>query len=93
MGCLIISIIAFILGYFDLISTNMVMCAVFGSIAWTYIGAGLYFKFGLFKFFYHGLLSWHTPDDSPQSFNGLNLHAKCKFCGEDIIQDSPGNWY
>lgn len=93
MGMLIITIIAFVLGYYDIITTNAVMFILFGSLAWMYIAAGLYFKFGFLKFFYHDLLGWHMPDDSPQWFDGLSDHAHCKYCGEDIMQDSQGNWF
>lgn len=28
-----------------------------------------------------------------QGQNGVNIHAKCKYCGKDIIRDSQGNWF
>lgn len=93
MGCLIVTIIAGILAWNDIITTGMFMTAAIGSLAWVYIGAGLYFKFGWFKFYYHDLLGWHTPDDSPQWSDGCSQHARCKHCGQDIIQDSQGNWF
>ena len=94
MGVLIASVMAFVLGYFDIITTNEVMFVVLGSIAWMYIAAGLYFKLGFLKFFYHDFLGWHTPDDnSPQTFDGLSVHDRCKHCGKDIMQDSQGNWF
>lgn len=93
MGALIVTIIAAVLGYLDVITINEFMCLSFGSLLWIYIGAGLYFKFGFLKFFYHDFLHWHTPDDSPQWFDGLSDHAVCKHCGKDIMQDSQGNWF
>lgn len=93
MGALIVTIIAGTLFYFDFITTGMFMTAALGSIAWIYIAAGLYFKFGFLKFFYHDFLHWHTPDESPQWFDGLSDHAICKQCGKDIMQDSQGNWF
>jgi hypothetical protein len=57
------------------------------------IAALLYFKCGLFKFYYHDFLGWHTPDNSPKSFDGLSMHATCKHCHKDIMQDSQGNWF
>ena len=93
MGSLIVIMIAFVLGYFDILSLNATMTIMFASLAWIYIGAGLYFKFGFLKFFYHDLLGWHTPDDSPQWYDGLSDHAVCKHCGKDIMQDSQGNWF
>ena len=54
----------------------------------------LYFKFGLFKFFYHDLMGWHTPDENAEeTFDGASIHSKCKYCGRDIMMDSQGNWF
>ena len=53
----------------------------------------LYFKAGLFKRFYHDIMGWHLPDDSPQTFDGCSIHARCKYCGQEIMQDSQGNWF
>lgn len=93
MGCLIVSLVAGILGYFDIISTDMFMTIVFCSITWTYIAAGLYFKFGFLKFFYHDLLDWHRPDDSPIWSDGCSDHCVCKYCQKEIMRDSQGNWF
>jgi hypothetical protein len=93
MGCLIVTIIAGILGYFDLISDTMFMIAVFGSLAWVYIGAALYFACGFLKFFYHDFLHWHRPDDSPEWSDGCSVHCVCKYCQKEIMQDSQGNWF
>ena len=59
----------------------------------TLIGTPLYFKRGWFKWFYHDILGWHTPDDSPQWSDGCSLHGICKYCGQDIMMDSQGNWF
>lgn len=56
-------------------------------------GAVLYFKSGFLKIYYHDVLGWHTPDDSPHYSDGLSEHARCKHCGKDIMQDSQGNWF
>lgn len=93
MGALILTILSGILLYFDLISANVFFAIAFGSMAWIYIGAGLYFKFGFLNFFYHDLLGWHIPDNSPQWSDGLSQHATCKYCGKDVMQDSQGNWF
>lgn len=58
-----------------------------------YVPPILYFKFGWFKTFYHDVLKWHQPDDSPEWNDGASMHARCKYCGEDIMQDSQGNWF
>lgn len=93
MGCLFCTSAAIILGCLNVISDTAVMSIILGSIAWTFIDAGLYFKLGWFKFFYHDLLGWHTPDDGPESFDGCSIHARCKHCGKEIMQDSQGNWF
>lgn len=46
----------------------------------------------------HDNLGWHEPDTNTEHFKendplNVNLHATCKFCGKDIIQDSQGNWF
>jgi hypothetical protein len=73
----IIGILIFIAGLYVL---SVVLCP-------------FYFKWGLFKWFYHDIMGWHTPDDKPKTFDGLSIHATCKHCGEDIMQDSQGNWF
>lgn len=93
MGCLIVTTIAAILAWFDIITTNVFIGIVIASLAWIYIGAGLYFAFGWLKFFYHDFLEWHRPDDSPETFDGCSIHCRCKHCGKDIMQDSQGNWF
>lgn len=93
MGALLIAIIVGLLFYFDVVTTGMFLCAVFGSVAWMYTAAGLYFKFGFLKFFYHDLLGWHRPSESPVWSDGCSDHAVCKYCGKDIMQDSQGNWF
>lgn len=93
MDCLIVSVIASVLFWFDIISSDLYIALVAGSIVWMYVGSWLYFKFGFQKFYYHGLLGWHTPDDFPQQFDGCSIHATCKYCGKKIMQDGQGNWF
>ena len=93
MGVLIISLLMGILAIVGVISVTVYGILVFASCMWTLIGAGLYFRFGLFKFFYHDVLHWHTPGKSPQRYDGCSIHATCKYCGKDIMQDSQGNWF
>lgn len=57
------------------------------------LGAILYFTCGFGKRFYHDTLEWHIPDNTEETFDGVNRHAHCKYCGEDIVQDSQGNWF
>ena len=58
-----------------------------------YIPIILYFRKGLFKRWFHDVLHWHVPDNSPKWSDGCSTHAKCKHCGADIMQDSQGNWF
>ncbi len=93
MVALIIIILAAILFMCNIITHSTFGLIALLSIFWAGIGAVLYFKVGWFKFFYHDFLGWHTPDNSPRSFDGLSEHATCKYCGKDIMQDSHGNWF
>lgn len=93
MGALIITITAMLLCIFKVITYPVFGTIVLVSAVWAIIAAVLYFKLGFFKFFYHDLLGWHTPDDSPQYHDGCSQHATCKYCGRDIMQDSQGNWF
>ena len=88
-----IIITAAILSLCNIISSTVVCIAIASAIVLEFIAAGLYFKFGFLKILYHDLLGWHTPDDSPQSFDGCSQHATCRHCGKDIMQDSQGNWF
>lgn len=41
-------------------------------------------------------MGWHTPDKGAkgtQWFDGASVHAICKNCGKDIMQDSQGGWF
>lgn len=42
--------------------------------------------------FFHGVLGWHKPNDITWS-DGCSEHSVCRFCGNDIMQDSQGNWF
>ena len=64
----------------------IIVCVIF-------IPQFLYIKKGWFKFFYHDILKWHEPDDSPCWSDGCSNHAICRYCGEEIMQDSQGNWF
>ena len=58
-----------------------------------YVPPILYFKKGWFHNWFHDVMHWHQPDNSPKWSEGCSTHAKCKWCGEDIMQDSQGNWF
>ena len=53
----------------------------------------LYFKKDWFVWWFHDVLGWHRPDDSPQWSDGCSEHSRCKHCGKEIMQDSQGNWF
>ena len=93
MEALIITVVAGTLCWFDVITPGAFISIVFGSLVLSFAFVGLYFKFGFLKCYYHDLLGWHTPDNSPHYHDGLSEHAKCKHCGKDIMQDSQGNWF
>lgn len=93
MDVLGIIAVAGLLCFFDIISANAFCVVAVLSILWLYLGSWLYFKFGFGKRYYHDILGWHTPDDSPQWFDGCSEHARCKHCGQEIMQDSQGNWF
>lgn len=42
---------------------------------------------------YHDILEWHIPNTEPIKFDDCSIHACCKICGKDIMQDSQGNWF
>ena len=93
MGCLLLSIIAGILFWYDIISATVFLIVIAGSIVWEFVAAQLYFWLGWFKFYYHDILAWHTPEDESRWWDGCSDHAICKHCCEDILQDSQGNWF
>lgn len=57
------------------------------------VASAIYLKTGLFKIFYHDVLGWHQPDNSPKWSDGCSRHSICKHCGKEIMQDSQGNWF
>ena len=72
---------------------NYILSVIFVILIIFMITSAIYLKTGLFKIFYHDVLVWHQPDNSPQWSDGCSTHAKCKWCGENITQDSQGNWF
>ena len=42
--------------------------------------------------FFHDILGWHKPNGA-LTFDGLSEHSRCRFCNEEIMQDSQGNWF
>lgn len=93
MVALIITTIAGALCAFNIITPDIFVAMAFASVLLEIIGTKLYYNAGLFKFFYHDILGWHTPDGSTQYSDGCSQHARCKYCGRDIMQDSQGNWF
>jgi hypothetical protein len=71
-----------------------VLIIAFVLLALFLLSSLLYLKFGWFKRLFHDLMKWHTPDkEKGQYYLNLSLHASCKYCGKDIMQDSQGNWF
>ena len=74
-----------------------ILLAIIGLMGLAYllsiIGSIFYHNYGAFKFFYHDFMGWHYPDDQPTKYDGCNVHARCKHCGKEIMQDSQGNWF
>lgn len=93
MEYLIISIVAAILFANNIIDPYVCIGIVIAGAVCMLVGTVLYFKFGFLKIWYHDVLGWHTPDDSPQHSDGCSKHATCKYCGKDIMMDSQGNWF
>lgn len=57
------------------------------------IGGFIYAKTGLLKKIYHDKFGWHEPADHSIYYTGILRHAVCKYCNEEIMQDSQGNWF
>jgi len=38
-------------------------------------------------------LAWHDGSRSILKFDGVNVHAECRFCGRPVMLDSHGNWF
>ena len=57
------------------------------------ITSAIYLRNGWFKIFYHDILGWHQPDNSPKWSDDCSDHCICKHCGKEIMQDSQGNWF
>lgn len=72
---------------------NLLILCVMVITALFYLSMIMYLKFGWFHKLYHDILKCHMPDDSKQTFDGCSMHATCKYCGKDIMQDSQGNWF
>lgn len=36
---------------------------------------------------------WHNGKGGAKSFDGCSVHATCSKCGNEVMQDSQGNWF
>lgn len=68
------------------------MWIFFGMLAVFFVPAILYLKLGWFRTLYHDVLGWHEPNKD-RWYDGCSVHATCKHCGKEIMQDSQGNWF
>lgn len=93
MEAFVICVVAGILCAAGVISHYIFLAVCVSSVVLMYACVWLYCKFGFLKSYYHDILGWHRPDDSPQQSDGCSIHSKCKYCGKDIMQDSQGNWF
>ena len=93
MLVMIITLITAVAFYNNLISPDIFISIVIGTFLLALLTSCLYIKFGWLAFWYHDVLGWHEPDDSPQWYDMCNHHARCKYCGKEIMQDSQGNWF
>lgn len=50
----------------------------------------IYIKTGKFKHWYHDILEWHEPDESPKWSDGCSLHCRCKYCGKKYYARQSG---
>lgn len=72
---------------FDIVGT-LLICLLCGCTIWHVT------PFRPFKSFFHDTLGWHEPDKNGEAFfDGCSVHAHCRFCGKEIMQDSQGGWF
>lgn len=76
-----------------LIIVKWIIGCICGVFILSLIGSPLYFNKGWFVWLYHNILGWCTPDDGPQMYDGVSMHARCRHCKREIMQDSQGNWF
>lgn len=75
---------------FTLVAVAIIIA--FFLLYWT--ASVLYSRFGWFKRFFHDTLDWHCPDPSiVPYYDSGRVHTRCKYCNEDIVKDSSGNWF
>ena len=93
MLMLFITIVGAILCVASVITPYWFGMFVVMSVVLEIVGGILYFRLDRLSFFYHDILGWHVPDNSPRHFDGCSVSCICKHCGKDILQDSQGNWF
>lgn len=67
-----------------------IMVAV--CLIWTMTAAWRVHPFKPLNWLFHDILQWHRPNDD-YFFDGASVHAHCRICGKEIMQDSQGNWF
>lgn len=93
MIALLTIIVCPFLFWFDIIGIHALIWCVAGAMIAEVVMDGTYFGLGWFKFYCHGVMKLHIPDESTLWFDGCSRHAVCAYCGKDILQDSQGNWF
>lgn len=71
----------------------LILISIFLAVNWLLAVIWTITPFRPFKRLYHDILGWHEPGNGSESFDGASFHAKCRFCGKEIMQDSQGNWF
>ena len=40
------------------------------------------------------IFGWHNGNGSTEAkFDGVTVHSTCSKCGQEVMQDSQGNWF
>lgn len=71
----------------------LILIYIFLAVSWLLAVIWTATPFRPFKRLCHDIYGWHEPENDPESFDGASFHAKCRFCGKGIMQDSQGNWF
>lgn len=73
---------------------SIIVLSLLGLYFITWVGGLIWlaYPFNLGILFFHDILGWHKPNGE-STFDGLSEHSHCRFCGEEIMQDSQGNWF
>jgi hypothetical protein len=74
-----------------MVNVGLRILLVIGSILFVMVSWHIR-PFKALNWLFHDILGWHRPGGD-YFFDGANVHAHCRICGKEIIQDSQGNWF